>query len=152
MANPPPLALVEDLSYRVGRTFTDAELPRVEAVLDDASALVRDEAGRSWIDPITGLVTDVPASIRTVVLRASERVVRNPQGFKSESAGDYSFQRADADTSVYLTERERQIIRRAIGRTGLWTQRVTRDDEYDTTLWCEDNYGCELFPIGSELD
>jgi len=148
----PPLADVEDLSYRMGREFTSEELPRIEAALDDASALVRDEAGKTWVDPLTGLVTDLPASIRTVVLRMAERVVRNPQGFKSESAGDYSYDRGPGEDDVYLTDKERAIIRRALGKTGLWTQRVERDDLYDTTLWCEDNYGCELFPIGSEYD
>lgn len=145
----PPLATPEDLEYRMGREFTDAELPRVEAALDDASALVRAEAGRSWVDPETGLVTGLPAAIKTVVLRVAERVVRNPQGFRSESAGDYSFQRYDADDGggPYLTDREMAIIRKALGRTGLWTLRTERDSPEDTTLWAEDSYGCELFPI-----
>lgn len=149
----PPLATPEDLEYRLGREFTDAELPRVEAALDDASALVRLEAGRTWIDPVTGLVTGLPDAIKTVVLRVAERVIRNPQGFRSESAGDYSFQRYDDDSGgPYLTDRELAIIRKAIGRTGLWTQRTERDDPCDATLWCEDNYGCELFPITAEGD
>jgi hypothetical protein len=148
----PPLAQPEDLEYRLGREFTDVELPRVEAVLDDVSALVRAEAGRSWVDPVTGLVTGLPDSVRTVVLRVAERVIRNPQGFRSESAGDYSFQRYDADAGPFLSDREIAIIRRAIGRTGLWTQRVERDDPCDTTLWAEDSYGAELFPITAEGD
>jgi len=150
----PPLATPEELEYRIGREFTDAELPRVEAALDDASALVRAEAGVDWIDPDTGLVTGLPDVIKTVVLRVAERIVRNPQGFRSESAGDYSFQRYDADDGggPYLTDREIAIIRKAMGRTGLWTQRVERDEPCDTTLWCEDTYGCELFPITAECD
>lgn len=150
----PPLATPEDLEYRLGREFTDAELPRVEAALDDASALVRLEAGQTWIDPTTGLVTGLPDAIRTVVLRVAERVIRNPQGFRSESAGDYSFQRYDADDGggPYLTDREIAIIRKAMGRTGLWTQPLERDSCEDTTLWCEDNLGWELFPITAEGD
>lgn len=149
----PPLAQPEELAYRLGREFTDAELPRVEAALDDVSALVRGEAGRSWVDPETGLVTGVPDSIRTVVLRVAERLMRNPQGFRSESAGDYSFQRYDADDAgPYLTDREIAIIRKALGRTGLWTQPLERDDLCDTTLWAEDQYGCELFPLTAECD
>jgi hypothetical protein len=148
----PPLASVTDLERRLGKEFGDAELSRVEAVLDDASALIRDEAGRTWIDPITGLIAGVPASIRAVVLRVAERATRNPDALKSESGGDYSYQYADTEGGVYLTDRERQIIRRALGRTGLWTQPVERGDILDSTLWCEDNYGCELFPLTQEGD
>lgn len=148
----PPLAGVEDLEYRMGRTFAGDELHRVEAVLDDVSALVRDEAGRTWINPDTGEVEDVPASIRAVVLRIAERVMRNPQGFKSESAGDYSYQRSEDDDGIYLSERDIQIIRRALGRTGLWTQPVTRGNDELCTLFAEDSYGCELFPLTAEGD
>lgn len=149
----PPLATPEDLEYRIGREFTDAELPRVEAALDDASALVRNEAGQTWIDALTGLVTGLPDAIKTVVLRVAERVIRNPQGFRSESAGDYSFQRYDSDEGgPYLTDREIAIIRKAMGRTGLWTQPLERDNCEDSTLWCEDVYGCELFPITAPCD
>lgn len=142
-----PLADITDLEARLGRTFTGDELTRVEALLDDASALVRDEAGTTWIDPVTGLLTVVPGSIRAVVLRAAERATRNPQGFSAESAGDYSYQRTNVEPGVYLTDSERQIIRKAIGRTGLWTQPVTRGDEYLATVWAEDQFGAELFPL-----
>lgn len=149
----PPLAGVEDLEYRLGRTFQGDELNRVEAVLDDVSALVRDEAGRTWINPETGVVEGVPASIRAVVLRIAERVMRNPQGYKAESAGDYSYQRSDADDNgIYLSERDIQIIRRALGRTGLWTQPLTRGDDEICTLFAEDSYGCELFPLTADGD
>lgn len=148
----PPLASVEDLEYRLGRVFTVEERPRVEALLDDISALVRAEAGVTWIDPVTGQLTDVPASVRAVVLRVAERVYRNPQGFRSESAGDYSYQRPEAGLGMYLTEAELRIIRRALGRTGLWTQPTTRGDDEICTLFAEDSYGCELFPLTAEYD
>jgi hypothetical protein len=142
-----PLADLADLEARLGRVFDGEESIRVNALLDDASALTRDEAGMTWIDPDTGLLTAVPGSIRAVVLRAAERAVRNPQGFSAESAGDYSYQRTNVEPGVYLTEGERHIIRKAIGRTGLWTQPTTRGDEYLSTVWAEDQFGCELFPL-----
>lgn len=142
-----PLADVPDLEARLGRVFTGDEIGRVNAVLDDASALVRDEAGRTWIDPDTDSLTAVPGSVRAVVLRAAERAMRNPQGFSAESAGDYSYQRTNVEPGVYLTDAERAIVRKAIGRTGLWTQPVTRGDDYLHTVWGEDQFGCELFPL-----
>lgn len=142
-----PLADITDLEARLGREFDAAESARVLALLDDASALVRDEAATTWIDPVTALLTAVPGSVRAVVLRSVERAVRNPQGFSAESAGDYSYQRTNVEPGVYLTETERQIVRKAIGRTGLWTQPVTRGDEYLATVWAEDQFGSELFPL-----
>lgn len=146
----PPLVSVQDLAYRVGRQFDDSELNHVEALIDDVSALVREEAGATWIDPDTGEVSGVPASIRAVVLRVSERVITNPDNLRQESSGDYSYTYRDA--SMDLTRSDVRIIRRAMGRTGLWTQPVERDGDYGSTLWCEDNYGCELFPLTAEGD
>jgi hypothetical protein len=142
-----PLATIPELEARLGRVLTGAELERAEALLDDASALVRDVAGKTWIDPDTGLLEPVPGSIRWVVLRAAERAIRNPQGFSSESAGDYSYQRTGVEPGVYLTEGEEKAIRKATGKKGLWTQPVTRGDEYLHTVWGEDQFGAELFPL-----
>ena len=149
----PPLAGVHDLEYRLGRPFREDELPRVGAVLEDASALVRDVANRDWIDPGTGALSGVPSSVRAVALKIAERAIRNPGGFSAESAGDYSFQRNGASDGVYLSEREEQIVRRAIGKTGLWTQGLVRGDTHSmNTIWFEDNYGLELFPLDTYYD
>ena len=150
------LAEIPDLEARLGRNIVPSELPRAIAVLEDASALVRDVVGATlWIDPDTGatLLASVPASVRTVVLRAAERAMRNPDGFSSESAGDYSYQRnAVPGPGVYLTDGELRILRKAIGKTGLWTQQVTRDDTVIDTVFVEDSYGCELFPVDTYVD
>lgn len=143
----PALATPQELERRLGRTLEATfEIPRVEALLDDVSALVRDEAGTDWVDA-DGVLIAIPASIRSVVLRSVERAVRNPQAFSAESDGDYSYQRTGVQDGAYLTDAERAIIRRAIGRTGLWTQPVTRGDDYMQTVWGEDQFGCELFPL-----
>jgi hypothetical protein len=82
-----------------------------------------------------------------VVLRVVERAIRNPQGFSAEAAGDYSYQRTGVEAGIYLDERDARTIRKALGRTGLWTQPVTRGDDYLATVWAEDQFGCELFPL-----
>jgi hypothetical protein len=144
------LADVAGLEARLGRTLTGDELVRAMAVLEDATALVRGEVGFDvWADPDTGITiyADVPGSVRGVVWRAAERAMRNPGGFSSESSGDYSYQRnAVAGPGVYLTEGEIRILRRATGRRGLWTQQVTRGDEFANVVFLEDSYGCELIP------
>jgi hypothetical protein len=144
------LATVPQLEARLGYELRDGELDRALALLEDASALVRVEVGDTvWIDEDT-LLTDfslVPGGVRMVVLKAVERAMRNPGGYSSESSGDYSFQRNSAQLGVYFTEAELKVIRRSVKRTGLWTQPVTRGDIYDNTVWLEDSYGCELFPV-----
>lgn len=142
-----PLASVADLEARLGRTFLGGEAARAIALLDDASALARDVAGVTWIDPETDELLVVPGSVRWAVLRAAERAVRNPEGYSAESAGDYSFQRTGVQPGVYLTEAEERAIRRSRGRSGLWTQPVTRGEDYYSTVWMEDSYGCELMPV-----
>lgn len=139
------LASVQDVETRLGRTFDQSspDLGRVAALLDDASALVYDVAGTTWATP-----QEVPATIRYVVLRAVERAYRNPDGFSAESDGDYSYQRTGVEPGIHLTPGEEKAIRRAMGRTGLWTQPLYRGDMCTAnTVWVEDQYGCELFPI-----
>lgn len=146
------LATVYDVEVRLGRTLAEAELGRVVGLLEDASDLVRLEAGvldgEEWLLDDAGAPRPVPATIRSVVCRMVDRAVRNPEGFSAESDGDYSYQRIQVQAGgVYLTDADKAIIRRACRRTGLWTQPVTRGDEYDSTVWFEDQFGCELFPL-----
>lgn len=142
-----PLASVTDLEIRLGRTFESSEVARALALLEDASELVRDVAGgKTWIDEVTGELQRVPGSVRWAVLRSAERAVRNPEGYSAESAGDYSFQRTGVQPGIYLTETEERAIRRALGKSGLWTQPVTRNEEVYATVWLNDQFGTEPIP------
>lgn len=145
------LATVQDVEIRLGRELTGADLSRVVGLLDDASDLVRLEAGvvdgQEWLLDAAGELRPVPATIRGVVCRMVDRAVRNPEGFSAESDGDYSYQRTQVQPGLYLTDAEKAIIRRATKRVGLWTQPVTRNEDCLDTVWFEDQYGCELFPL-----
>jgi hypothetical protein len=142
-----PLARVSDLETRMGRTFEGVEAARVLALLVDASDLVRDVAGgKTWIDPETEALQKVPGSVRWAVLRAVDRAVRNPEGYSAESAGDYSFQRTGVQPGVYLTEGEEKAVRRSLGKSGLWNQPVTRNEEEFQTVWLNDQFGAEPIP------
>lgn len=141
---------IAELEARLGRQLDSTDLDRARAVLEDASALVREEVGYSvWIDPDTGafLPAQVPGSVKAIVLRAAERAMRNPGGFSAESSGDYSYQRTGVQIGVYLSEGEIRTLRRAVKRTGLWTQPTTRGDTYPDVVFLEDSYGAELFPV-----
>ena len=125
-----PLALPDDLEVRLDRTFTDAEIPRVEALLDDVSAMVREVAGKTWVDPADLAEVIAPDIVKVIVLRAAARYMNNPCGFSSESVGDYSYQRrgVDAGGALYLTGEEVEWLRKVAGKLGIWTLPVTRAD------------------------
>jgi hypothetical protein len=140
---------VGQLEARLGRQLAGDDLTRGIAVIEDATELARLEVGYAkWTDPDTDifLVSSVPGSAKAVVLRAAERAMRNPGGFSSESAADFSYQRNGAQVGVYFTDAEIAILRRSVKRTGLWTQPTTRGDTYCDTVFLEDSFGCELIP------
>ena len=136
------LAEVSALELRLGLeigSLQGADLARAQASLEDASALVRAEAGKPWLDGDGSTVT-APAQVVTIVIKASLREFKNPDGFTSEQIGDYSY-RTDNTGGVYLTEDERRIVRDAAGTSGngLWTVR-TPSEYYDPTTPLPDDY------------
>lgn len=147
MAVLPALADMFALEVRLGRDLEGAEAARAQAALDDASALVREEARRDWLDADGN--PNPPSAVLTVVLTAALRVVRNPDGYTSEAEGDYSYRRSeDTGLGVYLTEEEKTIVRRYRGtKQALWTQPTTRGEHWCSTIWADDTFGCEPFPI-----
>lgn len=149
--NLPPLADVRALELRMKRTFdSDEDLAEAESALDEASAIVRDESGNDWVSPADPTILAVPTIVKIITLRVAERKLRNPDGYSAETAGDYSYQRngVGADGGLYLTEWELKVLHRKVGKTGLWTQPITRGDCYSQMVFAEDSFGCELFPIG----
>ncbi|MFA5517428.1 MAG: hypothetical protein WDA20_14210 [Desulfuromonadales bacterium] len=116
----PPLASPEALSLRLGVTLAGTEADRAGAILDDASALVRSEAGRDWVDD-EGALTDVPAVVESVTLAVAYRAFRNPEGLAQASLGDasVSYDRGDGHAAVYLTRDERKAIRRSAGTSAV---------------------------------
>lgn len=115
------LATLEELTARLGYVLDDAERLIALTALADASALVR-AYGLPWRDPATAPLVAV-----TVTLAAAERRVRNPEGYRSESQGGYSYQRpASAPTGVALTDAEIRLIRAEAGMNGLYSAPVER--------------------------
>lgn len=156
----PALASADELVRRLSREFNDVELERAEAVLEDASDFVREESRKDWLKRdddgviVEPYENDAPHIVRKITLRVAERAIRNPEGFSSESAGDYSYQRngATGEGGLYLTERELKILLRAGGQTGLWTQPTERGETWDNTVWVDDQFGYEPIPIGIYSD
>ena len=142
----PPLADVSDLRMRTGEAYEGDDRLRAEAVLTDASNLIRDEAGKTWVNTTTN-AAEPPDAIFSLALKVARRALDNPEGLTSETHPEYSWRKDGAEDGVYLTERECRICRRNGGKSGLCKKKTTRLDEENATVWVEDEYGSEPFPM-----
>lgn len=97
-----PFATTADLEDHLGRSLTSAEMPRANAALRFASALVR--AMAPWIDatPVPDGVSDVVAAM------AARRVTARADGLKA--AGPFVY----ADSRDGFTSDERMILLTAL--------------------------------------
>jgi len=113
---PEPLATVEELEARLGRTLDPDEVPMAEAAISDASAMVR-AYGLPWPDPETA-----PDVVRSIVLAASERKMRNPEGLRQEMEGGYQYTRsASTPVGVALTPAEIALLQGVAGIGGIYS-------------------------------
>src|SRR5690606_91213 len=112
MAGLPPLAEVRDLADWVGEEIASADR-RAGAVLRAASALVRAEAGRTWVGADGELVDEtlIPDEVIAITVQSAARAWTNPDGYTSERIGDYSYSRgSDFESGVFLTAAERSQL------------------------------------------
>ncbi|MEO6081566.1 MAG: hypothetical protein ABIQ18_00470 [Umezawaea sp.] len=115
-----PLATLADLEARTQRALLGTpEQGRAAASLLDASALVRAELPPALLTPAA------PPVVVTIVCQAAARALRNPEGYTSETIGQYGYRYGDATvTGVYLTTDERAVLRRIARRSGLRSTRT----------------------------
>jgi hypothetical protein len=107
----PALATYDDLKGRIGSCD---DRTQAEALLAQASAIVRAAAGLLWVDE-GGELSGVPEGIPGVVVEMVARVCDNPLGVESESqtqgvrSQSVSFS-ADAAQRLYLSTADRIVI------------------------------------------
>lgn len=130
----PALATVDQLEVRTPGGLTD--FARAQAALDDASAMVRSVAGKTWTTD-GDLDADIPGIVAVVVCTVARRILANPDGVTQEGIDDYTFSVANASPDVYLTRGERQAIRSAAGRSGVWSMQTTRVGTGDDTQYVD---------------
>lgn len=98
-------------------SYTDAA--EANAAIDDASALVVDHV-KPELDDATP--ETAPAAVKAVVVNMVRRGLTNPRGLAQESLGDYSYSSGgEQAASIYMTRREKRIVRRAVGKLGAGT-------------------------------
>lgn len=121
----PPLAGLEAFEERIPGGIAAGDAFRATAALEDASSLVRDVAGKTWVTDDV-LDDDIPDGIVSIVLASAKRAFINPDGVRSESIDNFQTTYSTSSPDVFLTNTERQRVRQLAGKTGLWTQPTTR--------------------------
>ena len=101
-----PLATLRDIYTRAPDLVADLNPRQAEALLADASAIVRAYAGRDWT-----LEADVPDGVAGIVTMMVIRALRN-DGVVSEVDGNYTVNYGpQASDRLYLTKVEKLTLR-----------------------------------------
>jgi len=118
-----PLCSMLQAAKRAGRVLDDLpedELERLQGYLSDASALIRDEAGRTWLDE-DGDLEAVPFRIQSICAWVTARAFLNPEGLLQRSIGDsakmYTASKREGGEAVYLTENELRTVQKLGGHS-----------------------------------
>lgn len=117
----PPLAPFSKLVRKLGYAPEGPERDRAEHLLDEASELIRDKAGKTWTDD-DGVLSEVPRRIALICVAVAFRAFGNPEGLTQRSIGDSSksFDRSkrEGGEDIYLTKAELDDVVRLGGESG----------------------------------
>jgi hypothetical protein len=145
----PAFATIDDLDARHPGGITDVDAPRAQAAIDDASALIRAEAGKTWVTD-GALDADIPDIITTICCRAALRSVVNPSGVQQETAGPFNVSYANSSSDVYLTTKERAMVKRAAGGGVFSIDTAPSCTEVHAEV-CALNFGADYCSCGADL-
>ena len=143
----PALATAAEVEVRVGRAFTPEEYARATAIMQDVSAVVRQEAGRTFVNDEDELV--VPDAVRAVALIVARRAFMNPRGVSSNQIGGYSERVSESETmGIFLAPVEKRMLRAAVGKSTSGTIGVPLAYRSpDTTVWAYASQGFDPIPM-----
>lgn len=111
-------ATVTDIATRLGRTLSDADRAMVELLLEAATSIIAEAAGKD--DDWAAALSPVPRVLRFVCVEVVTRAMANPEGLAriQEQLGAYqygkSFREAAAGGGLLLTPTEELLVRRAV--------------------------------------
>lgn len=108
----PSLATVDDIEARAPDLTVDET--QAVALLADASALIRAEANREWVNDDGDELEGVPDGISGICARMVIRALRGgDDGIRQEAEGNYNV--TYADTGLFLKAAEKRFIAKAAG-------------------------------------
>lgn len=112
----PALASVTELNVRLPAELAGTEDDtRAQAALDDASALVRDEAGITWTDDDDEL-EDVPDIVVTITLEVARRALNRSFVYGAENEDS-----RDAGLFLKAEEKRRLAAYSVSASSGMWS-------------------------------
>lgn len=130
MAAPATLASVTELADFIGEPIDAATAEGKRAVwcLRAASALVRKESGRTWLQDGGDLVDPLPEDVITVTLYCASRVFDNRNAQTRGGLDDYSESWKVDESGAYLTASEKKMLTpfQQSGIAGMGTVATTR--------------------------
>ena len=128
-----PLASLDDLKLRLDWELDANEERVATAALEDLSNEARFHGSSTWSQPQTA-----PSYVRTLVLKAAARYVKNVEGYVQSRAGDESVQWSEIPdimgTASFTKEEEKKLSQVArpsaltVGQTYAWSNRRASDD------------------------
>lgn len=112
------LAVLADFEARHG-VVDDGQATVVEALLDDASALILSEVDGSVALWVTSAAEPAPRAVVSVCVEVVYRAWRNPDALAENRVDDVSvtYRPAGGTDALYLTDRELRVVRRASKRS-----------------------------------
>ncbi|MET9861965.1 hypothetical protein ABZY93_22110 [Streptomyces smyrnaeus] len=106
-------ATLDDLKGRLDWTLDEDELRIAATALEDASDMAA-TYGREWA------VDSAPRMVRTLVLKAASRYMRNPGGYTQSRAGDetlaWNDEAGENAGTVYFAREEQDLLAELAGR------------------------------------
>lgn len=137
MAAPATLASVEELAEWLGEEFPtgSVEAKRAAMCLRAASALVRRESGRTWLDG-SAVVDPLPDEVRMVTIYCAARVFENANAQTSGAIDDAQQSWRVDEAGAYLTVSEKRQLSglRESSHTGIGTVATTRREPRDPAV------------------
>lgn len=114
----PAFATKEELDLRLPNGLDTDDEERADAVLEDASTVVRVEAGKSWVDGSNALLSDIPDIVKVCTLKLAVRTFLNPGGATQQGVDQFQVTWGAGD------DYWREQLKNAAGRSGLSSIKV----------------------------
>lgn len=150
MAEPITLASVDDLADWLGETIVESSVEgrRATMCLRAASALVRKESGRTWLDETAGLLDPIPEDVKMVTLYCASRVFDNRNAQTRGGVDDYTEGWKVDEAGAYLTASEKRMLSgfRAGSSGGLGVVSTTRRETPTFSGWVPTDTPNVYFP------
>ena len=111
-------ATLSELMNRLDWTLDPSEERVAASALEDASELARAH-GKNWVDAATA-----PRLVRTLVLSACVRYMKNPESYTLSRAGDETLQWEGQGQNagvVHFTEDERKLLAALGGKSSIFS-------------------------------